>query len=71
MAALVGRTFEVIEEFIAKEGYAPSYRQIAEIADISVSTVHCHVKVLEAAGCIETAGGKAHTMKVVKPWTRR
>ena len=59
--------YEIIKEFIKENGYAPTIREIGEIAKLSsTSTVHNHLMILEKKGYITTKDGKPRTIKVIK-----
>lgn len=72
MATLTKKQAEVlayIRGHIADQGYAPSYREIAEHFDLSSpATVHQHVRALEEKGML-TCGeeGTARSISVVDP----
>lgn len=49
------RVFEVIKEYINEHGYAPSYREIGDMAGLkSTSSVFTHVDKLICEGKLET-----------------
>ncbi|HJN84980.1 MAG TPA: transcriptional repressor LexA [Patescibacteria group bacterium] len=72
MATLTKKQSEVfafIKKFVAAEGYAPSYREIAEYFELSSpATAHQHVKALIDKGVLESAGsGIARSIEIVEP----
>lgn len=57
------RVYDCIAEAIARQGYAPSVREIcAELGLTSPSTVHFHIKHLAEMGLIERAPGKGRAI---------
>lgn len=53
-------------EFVNLNGYAPSYREIAEHFHLSsVATVHEHIKALEDKGHVRAADGRARATQLV------
>ncbi len=72
MATLTKKQSEVydfIKKFVAEEGYAPSYREIAEYFELSSpATAYQHVKALIDKGFLENGGtGIARSIEVVEP----
>lgn len=69
MANLTVRQKEVLEyisSFIDKEGYAPSYQDIASFFNFSsVASVRTHLELLEKKGYIKRQG-KARSIKVLR-----
>lgn len=64
--AKTAAVLDVIRSHVAAYGYAPSIREIMELAGISTtSVVAYHLSRLEAAGVIERALGAARAMRVV------
>lgn len=59
-------TLEAIEWFINRNGYSPTFQELANILDCNVSTVFKKVILLEEKGYISTISGKKRTMKVLK-----
>ena len=60
------RIYEYISRCIREQGYPPSVREIGEYVGLkSPSTVHFHLKGLEAAGLISKAEGKTRAITVV------
>lgn len=57
---------DYITEFIQLNGYAPSYREIAEYFDLSsTATVHDHVRALEDKGLITSTHNAARSLELV------
>lgn len=63
------QVFDFIKKFVADEGYAPSYREIAEYFELSSpATAYQHVKALIDKGYLESgATGLARSIEVVEP----
>lgn len=60
--------YDYIIEFQAEHGYPPSVREIGDHVGLkSPSTVHFHLKGMEAAGYILKAEGKTRAITVVHP----
>lgn len=58
---------DYITEFIQINGYAPSYREIAEYFGLSsTATVHDHVRALEDKGLITSTHNVARSLEPVK-----
>jgi repressor LexA len=56
---------DYLTEFINTNGYAPSYREIAEYFGLSsTATVHEHVKTLEDKGLISSSHNVARSLEV-------
>lgn len=51
------KVLRCISRHIARDGWAPSRREIARECGLSVSTVHAHVKRLEEQGFIQLGVG--------------
>jgi repressor LexA len=51
-----------IREFGRREGYSPSYREIAEVLGLAISTVSYHVLVLESEGSLRREHGRPRTI---------
>ena len=60
-----GRILRFLQEFGRREGYSPSYREIAEELGLAVSTVSYHVSVLEQEGSLRRGAGRPRT--IVEP----
>ena len=62
--------YDYIISFSAEHGYPPSVREIGAYVGLkSPSTVHFHLKGLEAAGLINKAEGKTRSITVAQPET--
>ena len=62
------RVYDYIAESIARQGYAPSVREIGEALGLkSPSTVHFHIKHLEELGLIEKGAGKGRAIALKEP----
>ena len=60
--------YDYIISFSAEHGYPPSVREIGAYVGLkSPSTVHFHLKGLEAAGLINKAEGKTRSITVAQP----
>ena len=55
-----------IENFIQKNDYAPTIREIADHFKISVMGARDHVIALEKKGCISYQAGKSRTISIKK-----
>lgn len=59
---------DFIETSSAKQGYAPSYREIADHFELSsVATVHEHVRNLAEKGCLTVDDNEARSLQVIAP----
>ena len=62
------RVYDYIAESIARQGYAPSVREIGEALGLkSPSTVHFHIKHLQELGLIEKGAGKGRALALKDP----
>ena len=61
---------EFIVEFIEGHQYSPTFREIAEATEMSVSNVHKHVRRLVDAGRLGMEDSKVHRLGVVQGQTR-
>ena len=62
------RVYDYIAESIARQGYAPSVREIGEALGLkSPSTVHFHLKHLEELGIIVKGSGKGRAITLAEP----
>ena len=60
------RIYDFLVEYITKNGYSPSYLEIADGTGLKAkSRVHHHLSVLEDMGKIHTQNGKARTISLV------
>ena len=65
------RILRFVQEFGRREGYSPSYREIAEELGLAVSTVAYHVSELEQEGALRRGAGQPRTIvEPVDPATR-
>ncbi len=65
------RIYDYIAEFIQKNGYPPSVREIGEAVGLkSPSTVHFHLKNLATAGVITVSAGKGRAIALTKAPSR-
>lgn len=63
--------YDYILAFTQERGYPPSVREIAEAVHLkSPSTVHFHLKAMEAAGVIHRGAGKTRSITLVTPELR-
>lgn len=61
------RFYYSIKDFIEKNGYSPSYRELARLNGInSVATVNYHMKRLKDKGYIDYQEGRCRTVKIIK-----
>ncbi len=56
------RILGFVQEFGRREGYSPSYREIAEGLGLAVSTVSYHVSVLQNEGSLSREPGQPRTI---------
>ena len=57
---------DFITEFIDQEGFAPSYREIADNFGLSsVATVHAHIQALQERGYLRASEGEARAIELV------
>ncbi len=58
---------DFVSNFKKKNGYAPSYREIAEEFGLSsAATIHQHIQTLQQKGYLTLEGGEARSLKVVE-----
>jgi len=57
---------ECIEWFINKNGYSPTYREIAELINSDVCSVSRKIFILLNKGYISQVNGKQRTLRVIK-----
>src|SRR5260370_19453125 len=55
------KILQFVQEF-RREGYSPSYREIAEELGLAVSTVSYHVSVLKQEGLLRCGAGQPRTI---------
>lgn len=58
------KTFEFIKQYIEQNGYAPTYREIAEGTGICINTVYHHLNQLRYEKRIDYIDTKARTIKI-------
>jgi repressor LexA len=56
------RILQFAREFARREGYSPSYREMAEGLGLAVSTVSYHVNLLQQAGLLRREPGQPRTI---------
>lgn len=60
------RVYDFIVDFITKNGYSPSIREICEGTKLSsTSSVYAHLEMLETMGKIHMKKGKTRTISLV------
>lgn len=59
------RVLLAIEQFIEQNGYPPSYAEIADLADMPISTAGEHVRRLASAGIITRRPRSPRSIKIV------
>ena len=57
--------YNFISEYIQREGFAPTYREIAESCNCAAATVAYHIRGLAARGRIVRAPGRARSVTLV------
>ena len=63
------RILAFVRDFIRREGYSPSYREIGEGLGIAVSTVFYHVALLQAGGSLDREPRQPRTIAGPgRPW---
>ena len=61
------RVYYIIKDFIDKNGYSPSYREIGKLnGNNSVATVWFHMKNLRNKGYISYKDGVNRTVRIIK-----
>lgn len=61
------KVFSFIKNFIAKNNYPPSYKDIKEAVNLkSKSSVSIYVQNLEERGWIKRLKGKARSIQIIK-----
>jgi len=59
--------FDFVKDYVEKNGYAPSYREIARNFNISSpATIYEHIKTLKEKGYIKNAVRHARSLELVK-----
>ena len=59
------RVYEYIKQYRAENGFAPSYREIADALGIGLTTVDHHVLCLQREGRISYKPGTARSIVVL------
>jgi repressor LexA len=68
LTSMQNKIYQYIAACIREQGYPPSVREIGEAVGLkSPSTVHFHLKHLEAAGVIEKNAGKGRAITLSAP----
>src|ERR1700761_4783475 len=63
------KILQFVLEFTRRQGYSPSYREIAEELGLAVSTVSYHVSVLKQEGsCAAKPGSRARSWRAPVPY---
>lgn len=57
---------QAIETLSRAHGRAPSLREIAEVADVSVATLHSYLRRMQAEGVVTWAEKHHRSLRVVK-----
>ena len=61
------KIYNIIKDFIKDNGYAPTIREIGELANLkSPATVYTHLEALEEGGYIKTERSKSRTIRILK-----
>lgn len=56
---------QAIESLTSSSGRAPSLREIADVADVSVATLHAYLKRMQEEGVVAWDSNKHRSLKVV------
>jgi repressor LexA len=56
------RILAFVQDFVRREGYSPSYREIGDDLGLAVSTVSYHVSLLQAEGSLQREPGQPRTI---------
>ena len=59
-------TLELIREFIEREGFSPTYDEIADIRGCSKWTIGLHIQNLVERGLLTRAGNKQRTWRIAE-----
>lgn len=65
------QVLRAIHDYQHIHGWAPSYRELSEIAGIALNTVHYHVARLADAGWIRRKAGVPRALAAVEPFPSR
>lgn len=57
-------TFYFIKDYIKKNGYAPTYREIADGTEKSLDTIYNHLRILRDRNKISFIDTKSRTIKL-------
>lgn len=58
---------DAIQRLTRSHGRAPSLREVADIADVSVATLHSYLKKLRTEGLVEWSERHHRSLQVVSP----
>ena len=59
--------YDIIKKYIEDNGYSPTVREIAKIADLnSPATIQQHIKNLKDKGYINYIEKKSRTIRIIK-----
>lgn len=53
-----------IKDFIEKNGYSPSFRELAKINELCIATIHYHLKKLRNNGLIDYKDKRSRTLVI-------
>ena len=56
---------ETVTAFISGNGYAPTYKELAEIDGVRINTIFSSLKALKKKGCVDWVEGKSRTLRVI------
>lgn len=57
-------TFYFIKDYIKKNGYAPTYREIAEGTNKSLDTIYNHLRILRNEKRIDFVDTRSRTIRI-------
>lgn len=57
---------DFISQYIQRYGYAPTLKEIAEAADITVTTIFEHLDVLEKKGVLRKSSGQVRGLEIIE-----
>ena len=60
------KVFTFIKKYIAKNGYAPTFREIALDVGCVLSTVHYYLQILKQQGFIDYKDRMPRTIRILK-----
>jgi SOS-response transcriptional repressor LexA len=58
--------YDFIERYHAKEGIAPSVKDVADSLRIGISTARTHIEILKARGWVATTKGIRRSLRIIK-----